>query len=199
MIFRHSLTDAATDLRRSFSVLTAIALAGTANTASAAENEDHAAHSPIVRAVRVATRDYVDVNAATAAGYETDGACVSGPNEGAMGVHYVNKAFIADGYIDVNRPEILVYEPSNGRLQLVAVEYFVTSDQWDAANEGPPALAGQLLHHVGAPNRLRSPAYYELHVWGWKKNRKGTFADWNPDVTCVQHEAGQAQGHVSNH
>jgi hypothetical protein len=30
----------------------------------------------------------------------------------------------------------------------------------------------------------RLPAFYELHVWAWKDNRSGTFADWNPAVAC---------------
>ena len=40
-----------------------------------------------------------------------------------MGVHYVNEALIADGVLDVQRPEVLVYEPRAGRLRLVAVEF----------------------------------------------------------------------------
>lgn len=116
-----------------------------------------------------------------------------------MGVHYVNEAYLADGEIDVNRPEILVYEPHNGRLQLVAIEFLVLAEQWDAANEGPPVLEGHLVHFLGAPNRLRLPANYQLHVWAWKKNPKGTFADWNPDVSCAQYTGEVTQGHVSAH
>lgn len=68
---------------------------------------------------------------------------------------------------------------------LAAVEYFVDARQWDAANDAPPVL-GQLFNYVGAPNRLRLPAHYELHVWAWKRNSSGSFADWNPRVSCVQ-------------
>lgn len=103
-----------------------------------------------------------------------------------MGVHYVNDAYVSDGVLDVQRPEVLVYEPVNGQLRLVAVEYFVDAQQWDAANDAPPVLGGQLFNYVGAPNRLRLPAHYELHVWAWKRNSSGTFADWNPRVSCVQ-------------
>jgi hypothetical protein len=152
-----------------------------------------------VQAVRAATRDYRDVNAAMSAGYVSTGTCASGPNEGAMGVHYVNEAYFADGEINVSRPEILVYEPRDGRLQLVAIEFFVLAEQWDAANEGPPAVEGQLFHYLGAPNRLRLPANYQLHVWAWKRNPKGTFADWNPDVSCAQYTGEVSQGHVAVH
>jgi hypothetical protein len=26
--------------------------------------------------------------------------------------------------------------------------------------------------------------FYELHVWAWKSNPRGAFADMNPNVTC---------------
>lgn len=170
--------------------LVAIAIAAAMPIATAQDPQhegDHPEISPgLARDVRHATQRFQDVNAATAAGYVSTENCVSGPNEGAMGVHYVNDAYIADGVLDVQRPEVLVYEPLNGQLRLVAVEYLVVAQQWDAANETPAVLGGQLFNYVGAPNRLRLPAYYELHVWAWKRNSSGTFADWNPRVSCVQ-------------
>jgi hypothetical protein len=140
----------------------------------------------LVRDVRRATHQFQNVDAAIGAGYESTRSCVSGPNGGAMGVHYVNEAFIADGVLDVQRPEVLVYAPDNGgRLRLVAIEFFVDAEQWDGANAGPPVLGGQHFHYVGEPNRLRNPAYYELHVWAWKRNSNGVFSDWNPAVSCA--------------
>lgn len=182
--------------RRTLTMLTALSLAAPPIVAGAAQaqaegNTDRG--SPIVRAVRSVTREFRDVGAAVSAGYVSTNTCASGPNEGAMGVHYVNETYIADGEIDVNRPEILVYEPVNGRLQLVAVEFLVLAEQWDAANEGPPALEGHLFHYMGAPNRLRLPANYQLHVWAWKRNEKGLFADYNPDVSCAQFNLMETQ------
>ena len=46
---------------------------------------------------------------------------------------------------------------------------------------------------VGADNRYGIPAFYELHAWVWKDNPAGTFADYNPDVTC---EHAHAMGHM---
>ena len=168
----------------------AIAIAASMSVALAQDEQregEHPEASPgLVRDVRQATQRFQDVTAATAAGYVSVESCESGPNQGAMGVHYVNDAFIADGVLDVQRPEVLVYEPHGGQLQLVAVEFFVDAQQWDAANAASPVLGGQLFNYVAAPNRLRLPAHYELHVWAWKRNSSGTFADWNPRVSCAQ-------------
>src|SRR3546814_7280148 len=95
-----------------------------------------------------------------------------------MGLHYANGILVADGTLDANRPEVLVYEPRRGgRMQLVAVEYLVIAEAWDANNAAPPVLQGQLFHYEGSPNRYGLPAFYGLHVWAWKDNprdRKST-------------------------
>lgn len=28
------------------------------------------------------------------------------------------------------------------------------------------------------------PIHYDLHAWAWKANPAGTFAQWNPRVSC---------------
>ena len=33
-------------------------------------------------------------------------------------------------------------------------------------------------HHPG------QETHYDLHVWLWKHNPSGLFAEWNPSVTC---------------
>lgn len=146
--------------------------------------ETDTVEGPLVQIARQATEAYRDVTAAEAAGYALSSGCVSGPEEGAMGVHYGNATLLADGTLDATQPEVLVYAPRNGRLQLAAVEYVVLAEQWDAANDHPPILQGQHFHYVPAPNRTGLPAHYELHVWAWERNQNGTFADFNPRVRC---------------
>lgn len=158
------------------------------------EDHDPDARAGLVRDVRQASARFQDVNAATAEGYVSTASCVSGPNQGAMGVHYVNEALIRDGALDVRHPEVLVYEPREGGLRLVAVEFFVDAEQWNAAHTTPPVIGGQHFHYVGSPNRLRAPAYYELHVWAWKRNPSGTFSDWNPNVSCTQYTGDSVHG-----
>jgi hypothetical protein len=132
--------------------------------------------------VRGATRQYRDIDNAIAMGY-VPGPCVSGRNGGAMGVHLANFGYVLDGLPpDVNAPEILIYEPlPNGRYRLAGAE-FITLMSEDS--QGAPTVEGHLLNFSGAPNRYGLPPHYELHVWAWKKNPDGTFADWNPAMSC---------------
>jgi hypothetical protein len=82
----------------------------TSDSEPAHAGHEHAPPAKLVQLVRDATRQFIDVNAATAAGYEPFLGCVSGPDHGAMGVHYVNSALVGDGEIDASRPEALIYE-----------------------------------------------------------------------------------------
>ena len=94
-----------------------------------------------------------------------------------MGIHYVNGDYIADASVDIGKPEAVMYEPqADGSLALVAVEYIT--------HEGPAQLDGHLFSFVGAPNRYGLDPFYELHVWAWRDNPTGTFADMNPKVSC---------------
>jgi hypothetical protein len=137
-----------------------------------------------VEAVRQATAPFPDPAAAEAAGYVHMLGCVSGPLDGAMGLHYVNADLVGDGELNAAHPEILIYAQQDGAMHFVGVEYLVLADAWEAKHEGPPILMGQLFNFVGAPNRYRNPPFYELHVWTGQDNPHGMFADWNPSVSC---------------
>jgi hypothetical protein len=147
---------------------------------------EHAQAAPaaLVQLVRDATKQFANVNAATAAGYQPFLGCVSGPDHGAMGNHYVNGALVGDGVLDASRPEVLIYEASGNGLQLVGVEFVVLADTWLASHTSPPVLEGQSFQFVSSPNRYGLPAHFELHVWAWRDNPNGAFVDWNNKVTC---------------
>lgn len=168
--------------------LTAAVLLGSVSIASIAQASvaDLKSATTLVEEVRTATARYKDVAAAEAAGYALFHGCVNGPEQGAMGVHFVNGNLVGDGAIDATQPEALIYEWKNGRYQIVGVEYVVIADAWNAAHNTPPVLKGQLFTYTGSPNRYGIPAFYALHVWAWRDNPNGTFADWNSRVSCTQ-------------
>jgi hypothetical protein len=152
----------------------------------------------LVETVRSSTEPFRDLAAAEGAGYGLLHGCVSGPERGAMGVHYVDGDLVGDGEIDATRPEALMYEWRNGRAELVGVEFVVFADAWHAAHSAPPVLGGQLFNFVGAPNRYGIPAFYELHVWAWRTNPDGVFADWNTKVSCAGYTSEDAGAHGSH-
>jgi len=154
----------------------AIALAGTEDDLAAAE---------------AGTEAFADHAAAEAAGYglPPEGPlheCIASDDDtGAMGLHYINGDLVGDTVLDAAAPEALVYEPAaDGSLELVALEYVVFAEAWDAENDMAPMLFGEMFMLVDEPNRYELPAFYALHAWIWKDNPSGTFASFNPDVTC---------------
>ena len=174
--------------------LVAAGLSGLLCVASVSATDDHDKHDKrdapvgLLKAVREATEEFRDVNRAMGAGYASVGSCVTGPERGAMGIHYANGTLIGDGVLDAAAPELLIYEQRGSRLHLVGVEFLVLAEAWDASHPdgAPPVLMGQHFQFVGAPNRYRLPPFYELHVWAWRDNPFGTFVDWNPAVSCAE-------------
>ncbi len=139
----------------------------------------------LIRIVREATERFKDVAVAEAEGYALQFGCVTGPDVGAMGLHYVNGKLVNSGVLDPTRPQIVIYEPRpGGGLRLIGADYLVFKDAWDKKNQGPPQLMGQLLHLFESPNRFGLPAFYTLHVWAWKDNPNGAFVNWHPNVSC---------------
>ena len=130
-------------------------------------------------------REFKDVAAAEAEGYALQFGCVTGPESGAMGLHYVNMALVNAGVLDATRPQIVIYEPKpGGGLRLIGADYLLIKEAWDKKKQGPPQLMGQLFHLFGSPNRFGLPAFYTLHVWAWKDNPNGAFVNWHPNVSC---------------
>jgi hypothetical protein len=150
------------------------------------------AQGALLKIVRDNTERFKDVSIAEAEGYSLLFGCVSGPDAGAMGLHFVNMKLVGLGAIDATRPQIVIYEPMpDGHLQLIGADFLVIASDWDKAHPGqPPELMGQLFHYFESPNRFGLPAFYTLHVWAWKENPNGAFVNWHPNVSC-QAFAGQ--------
>ena len=146
-------------------------------------------HAADLAAARAATARYHQVERAIADGYAAASPCVSSP-AGAMGVHYVNGALVGDGVLDVARPEVLLYAPErDGRMRLIGVEYMVPQGMWKARHGAAlPQLFGQAFE----PGPMET---YALHAWVWRHNPSGTFAPFNPSVSCPAGGAGAAHAH----
>lgn len=130
-----------------------------------------------LRSLKRATAPFQDFATGKGAGYSTQvTACYENLPVGAMGSHY-GDVTLFDATLEVTRPEVLLYErQKGGGMQLVGVEYIVPFSAWTSAD--PPELLGQTF--------VRNLTFnvWALHVWIWKKNPNGIFADWNPTVKC---------------
>jgi hypothetical protein len=176
--------------RLTVSIFGVFALAAMLPVRGMAQGHTSAAAAPqtgaLVDIVRESTERFKDVAAAEAEGYRPMFGCVSGPDSGAMGIHYVNFPLVIDGVVDPTRPEIVIYEPGpNGSLRLIGADYLVLADAWDPTHPHAPELEGQLFHLFEAPNRFGLPTFYTLHVWAWKDNPTGMFVNWHSDVSCT--------------
>ncbi|HET7815979.1 MAG TPA: hypothetical protein VFK58_00160 [Sphingomicrobium sp.] len=171
---------------------------------------------PTLEQVRKATERFRDVTVALAEGYvpdptnTCDTADMMGKRAslGAMGIHYFRPDLLGisgppsprvDGtgtHTDFNRPAILIYEPqADGSLELVAVENLVFQKSWHAAgNSAKPSF-----HGVEYDTMQDDPAtkmdeahmfepHYDRHVWLYRHNPNGLFAQFNPNVSCKAHK-----------
>lgn len=127
--------------------------------------------------VRAVTARFQDLDSAVAAGYPREvSQCLSHADHGAMGYHHMNRALL-DARVEVERPEILLYERRGSRYVLNGVEYIVPYTRW-ARDSVPPTVMGLPL------KREDSLKLWYLHLWAWTENPEGLFNDWNPKVRC---------------
>ena len=181
------------------------------------------AEDPTLDEVRAATDRFRDIEVALAEGYVRDPADVCETAEmmgrpaalGAMGVHYFRPDLLGisappdprvDGvgtHVDFLRPGILIYEPqADGRMELVAVENLVFARAWQAAgHDRPPSFRG-----ISYDNMRDDPAtrldeahnfepHFDLHVWLYRDNPNGVFAQFNPQVSCRHHRGATNMAH----
>ena len=184
------------------------------------------AAEPDLAAVRAATERFRDVKVALAEGYIADpanmcdtSAMMGRPAKlGAMGVHYFRPDLLGitappnprvDGtgtHTDFNQPAILIYEPqADGSMALVAVENLVFKKSWEAAgNSKPPSFHGVPYDHMfddattpDVDEAHNFEPHFDRHVWIYRDNPNGVFAQFNPNVTC-EHARTNAGGHSAH-
>jgi len=135
--------------------------------------------------LRRVTERFKSLDEAKEAGYATQiTPCWAHHSAGAMGYHYGNTNLF-DATAALLQPEVVIYEPErNGRMKLVGLEYIVPLAAWEAAQHDlndptdvPQLLGQKFTRHSFLP-------IFKLHIWLWRNNPSGTYADWNPKVSC---------------
>lgn len=152
--------------------------------------EDSPSTAKDLATLRRVTAPFHRFEKATAAGWSAQiTPCMTDPGgAGGMGFHYGNVALI-DGSVRVDEPELLLYEPEkNGRLRLVAVEYIIPYTA-RSRSATPPVLFGQEF------KQNDTFQLWGLHVWVWKENPSGLFANWNPRASCEHATAVSSMAH----
>ncbi|HYG29912.1 MAG TPA: hypothetical protein VD887_06835 [Allosphingosinicella sp.] len=179
-----------------------------------------AQQEPDLATIRAATERFQNVEVALAEGYVRDptdmcdtAEMMGRPAEyGAMGIHFFRPDLLGitappnprvDGngtHTDWNRPSILIYEPqADGSLQLVAVENLVFQHAWHAAGHAErPTIHGRPYDSMADdPATPIDEAHgfephYDQHVWLYRDNPRGLYAQFNPNVSCAHHRTRSA-------
>lgn len=181
------------------------------------------ATEPALDDIRQATERFQDVEVALAEGYIRDpfdlcdtAEMMGRPAElGAMGVHYFRPDLLGitappdpkvDGigtHTDFLSPAILIYEPkADGSLELVAVENLTFIEAWEAAdNTDRPSFHGVEYDYMAddpttpVDEAHQFEPHYDRHVWLYRENPNGMFAQFNPNVTCEHHTSTTDHAH----
>ena len=181
---------------------------------------------PDLASVRAATERFQDVKVALAEGYVRDPSdmCDTATNMGrpaslgGMGIHFFRPDLLGikgppnprvDGngtHTDFNKPSILIYEPqADGSLALVAVENLVFKLAWrEAGHTAPPSFHGVAYDLMEDNPKTKVDEahmfepHYDRHVWLFRDNPNGVFAQYNPKVSCAAHKPNMAGG-MSHH
>ncbi|HEX6376458.1 MAG TPA: hypothetical protein VFZ91_12155 [Allosphingosinicella sp.] len=171
---------------------------------------------PTLAEVRSLTARFRNVEVALAEGYVRDPTdmCDVAPMMGrpaalgGMGIHFFRPDLLGitappsprvDGngtHTDFRKPSILIYEPrADGSLELVAVENLVFKKAWhEAGNTGLPNFHGVEYDYMfDDPKTPIDEAHnfephYDRHIWLYRPNANGMFAQFNPTVTCQFHK-----------
>ena len=96
-----------------------------------------------------------------------------------MGYHHVNQGYLSRD-VEIDKPQILLYEGlPDSSYRLNGVEFIIPYRFWPRDSVAP-VLMGQKLHNE---DNLK---FWYLHVWAWRENPDGPFANFHPDVRCPE-------------
>lgn len=182
---------------------------------------------PTLAEIRHATARFRDVKVALAEGYIRDPGNMCETAEmmgkpramGAMGIHYFRPDMLGIAgppnprvngsgvHTDFLKPAILIYEPqADGSLELVAVENLVFAKAWkEAGHDAPPSFHGVPYDTMrDDPTTPIDEAHmfephHDRHVWLYRENPNGVFAQFNPRVSCKHHHAHAPHTHQLAH
>lgn len=177
---------------------------------------------PTLAEVRTLTERFQDVNVALAEGYIRDPMNMCDTAEmmgkpaslGAMGIHFFRPDMLGvtaapnprvngtGTHTDFRSPSILIYEPQkDGSLKLIAVENLVFQKSWAATGaKTPPTFHGlawdamQDDPETAVDEAHMFEPHYDRHVWLYRENPNGMFAQYNPKVSCQFHTGGHDHG-----
>lgn len=172
---------------------------------------------PSLDEAKQAAERFRDVRVALAEGYIRDpmNDCAEARDvghpaeEGAMGIHYFRPDLLGitgppnprvsgtGTHTDFRKPAVLIYEPQeDGSLQLVATENVVFVNAWEAGGRSQaPSFQGvpydRMADDPATPvdeGHMFEP-HYDRHVWLFRANPRGVYAQFNPNVSCKHHKA----------
>jgi hypothetical protein len=136
-----------------------------------------AAENQALATLRRVTARYHELDAAVADGFILLHDCEVRPGEGAVGILYVHLGRYLDGIVDPTSPDGLLYAPGpNGKPMLAGVELALPQAMWTASE--PPEFLGTSFQ---AEDEF---AAFGLHVWVWRHNPNGMFAQAHPGIAC---------------
>ena len=170
--------------------LAALAASGAAYASAAASPSSPTAGKQLAE-IRAATAKYHSLATAKQAGWNVLFADINGltciadtdtPSMGGMGYHWINPNNV--GSTDPLKPAALIYASTGGGNQrLAGMEYVVRDVPTGSVSQ--PFLNGQGFMYNEPGNRFMGPdAFWSLHIWAWDHNPSGTYAMWNPKITC---------------
>src|SRR5690606_27267935 len=158
-------------------------------------------------------------NVALAAGYVPDPGNVCETAElmgrpaemGAMGIHYFRPDLLGitgppdprvrgtGTHMDFLEPGVLIYEPQeDGSLALVAVESLGLAVEWDASRRSETRSFHGVPYEFMIDDSATTvddahgfASHYARHVWIYRKNPSGVFAQYDPGVRCAHSHGGE--------